>query len=458
MSHRRNQPSSVLWRRKWWLAAWVLLFTSGAFFLARMQPKQYDATATIAVGQSTRTGATFDVVQADQAYARTLARLVGSPNVADRVLPELSFRLSRQDALSAMSFQQLPETQLLTITAEDRSPARAAELANTWARVFTDYVDSSLKEIAPSTVTVADAAVEPDRPAKPRPTLTALVALLLSVAIGVTAALVQARLDRKIGDVEVLTEVFGLPVLGMLPTRGRSRMSAEQFSEAIRLLRANLQFVTDVPLRSVSVTSARPGEGKTTVAAELARSFALLSLVPNAVLAVDADMRRPALLDRLGIDGEATRPGLTDVLRGTKTVDAVAVETSLVSLRAIGTGEVPSNPSALLGFAASRDAMVRTCESAPVVVWDTPPTGVGADAALVASVVDGVLVAVDLRSARLDDLQRVVEQLGRVQANVLGFVVNRAPMDRRAAVYYGTPRGSTRRTELEEIAGESSAR
>lgn len=436
MSRRTEQPGLVLWRRKWWILGWTILFTGGVYGVVSQQTPLYRATATIAVGQADTNGVSFDSVQANQAYTRTLAKLIGKPTVADEVVARLSFPMTRRQASHEMTFAPLQETQLLEVTAEDPDPARAKELANTWAAVFTKYADTNLKEIATSAVQLADPAVLGEQ-SSPRPKLAALVALVIAVSVGCAAALVQQRLDRRIHDAAELAEALGLPVLATLPHRGRasSGSNAEAYAEAVRVLRTNLQFASDVALRSVSITSTHKGEGKSTVAAELMRSFALLSLVDGAVLGVDADLRRPALLERLGLSVTPKR-GLTDYLIGGVELDALAVRTDLDALRVIGPGDLPTNPSTLLGFASSREAMVALSAAAPVVVWDTPPVEAGADAVLVSACVDGVIIVVDLKTTRLEEIRETVEQLQRVSAVVLGLVVNRDSSGVRRGGYY----------------------
>lgn len=434
MSRRTEQPGLVLWRRKWWILGWTVLFTLGVYFVVGQQTQLYSATATIAVGQADTKGVSFDSVQANQAYTRTLAKLIGKPTVADQVVARLSFPITRRQASSEMSFSPLQETQLLEVTAEDPDPQHAQELANTWATVFTGYAETNLKEIATSAVRLADPAVLGEK-SSPRPKLAAAVALVIAAALGCAGALIQQRLDRRIHDASELAEDLELPVLATLPHRGRGGANAEAYAEAVRVLRTNLQFATDFPLRSVAITSTHKGEGKSTVAAELMRTFALLSLVDGAVLGVDADLRRPALFERLGLSTVPKR-GLTDYLIGGVELDALTVRTDLDALRVIGPGDLPTNPSTLLGFASSREAMVGLSTAAPVVVWDTPPVEAGADAALVAACVDGVIVVVDLKTTRIEEIRDTVEQLRRVSGVVLGLVVNRDSSGVRRGGYY----------------------
>ncbi len=431
---RRDQSGRILWARRWPIVAGVLLFTLSTYLLVSQQTPVYEATAKMGVTVPEAATPSFDQVQALSTTARTLVDVIDSRNVADVVVSRLSFPVDAVDAVDQMSFEQVADTQLISITAADPSPARARELAQTWADTFEDYAYSRLRDISPSRVLVADKAVLPLQPAQPRPLLSTAVALLLSTAVGCGLALLYARFDTRL-SIEDLPEVFGVPVLGVLPRRGTSRASVERFEESVRVLRTNLQYATETPLQMVAVTSTRQSEGKSTVTAELARSFALLTLTQDAVLAVDADLRRPMLLERLGLVPDHDR-GFTSYLRGSAEFDAAVQPTELLSLSVLPPGPLPGNPSTLLGFASSRRALLQLSEQADLVLIDTPPVVAGADAAVVATEVDGVIVVVDLAQVRREELRRTVDGLLRVRATVLGFVVNRFATDDAGGAYY----------------------
>ena len=437
MTQRRDPTWRVLMRSRWLILAIVVGITGMTAVLSKLQPPVYAATATLIVNQPTSRTTSFEVVQANQAFARTLARLIGKPNVADKVASKLPFPITGSKVSKRMSFKPVNETQLIEVTAQDRDAEKAQEIANTYARTFVAYVATTLPEAAPSSgLSVADLAVAPRSPARPKPTLYTLVALVLSTAGALALVLIRARLDTRVHDPDALAEEFGLPVLGVLPAIDLSEHAERRFEEAVRLLCTTLQYATTTPLRSVVITSTSEGEGKSTVAAELAEAYATLSLVEGAVLAVDADLRRPALHLRTGLGDEINeRAGLTTYLRGQHDVASCVVSTPLLSLRIMPSGPLPSHPSTLLGFASTRDALQRLRSEAQIVVFDTPPLSVGADASIVAAQADGVLLVVDLAKSRAPDLRASIDQLLKVGARPLGFVVNRSRVKDRNGAY-----------------------
>lgn len=434
---RREAPLRVLLRNRWLVLAFIVVATGSTALLSKLQPPIYVATATLVVNQPTGEGASFDLVQANQAYARTLARLIGSRNVADEVRQELRFTESASTLLERMSFAPVTETQLIEIKAESGEAQQAADLANAYATTFVGYVDRNIPNAAPSSgVSVADEAVVPRAPDRPKPTLYTLLALVLSSALAVTLVLLRARVDNRLHDTDALQAEFGLPVLGVLPKTGRAEASHRVFEESVRLLATSVAHAGQGPMRSIVVTSTLEGEGKSTVVAELGIALAALSLQENAILVVDADLRRPSLHARLRLpDDTGAVRGLTTYLRNEHSVAEGSVATELTSLRLLPAGPLPSHPSALLGFPASRTAIGRLVDDSEVVVIDTPPLTVGADASIVAMDADCVLVVVDLSRSRVEDVRAAVEQLTNVGKRPLGFVVNRANLRDRASAY-----------------------
>jgi capsular exopolysaccharide synthesis family protein len=442
-AQRRDRTWPLLWKNKWVIAAITLLVAGTTGFLSKTQTPVYASTATLVVNQPKSEGS-LDVARANEFFARTLVRLVKSVNVAEAVVadPRIADKeLTPRQALGKMDFAQVSETQLLEVTAEDTSAAFAQELAQVWSEVFVSYAATELTKAAPgASVSVADDASLPPQPVRPKPTLYTAVAFILGLAAALAFVLIRDRLDTRIRGVDDLAEEFGLPVLASVPKKGKSANAAERFDESIRVLRTSLQFATEMPLRAIAVTSSSEGEGKSTVTAELARSFALLALTDQAVLAVDADLRRPTLHLKAGFDDSARGPrGLTSYLLGEARFEACVLETELASLRVMPAGQLHPNPSTMLGFAASREALGNLRQRAEVVIVDTPPVAVGADASIVATEMDGVVIVVDLAKSRRDDIRTSLEQMRRVNALVLGFVANRVPTtDRQAAGYYYT--------------------
>ena len=420
-------PTAVLWRQRWVIVGVVAIFAITAAFVSSRLQKVYSTTNTLLV-TVTANEQSFDTVQAAQAFTRSYADLITSPNIARIVASRLGDGADSKSLESAISVEAVPETQLMKVTAEDPSPWRAKRIADTYAAVFVEYVRRHLTAQTTASITPADAATVPDRPIRPRKALYVLVACILGLAAACALAFGRDRLDRRLrGAEDVEARIAGnLPILGRIPERGRSEASVAAFEEAHQVLRKNLEFARDSgSLRSIGITSATDREGKTTTVAQLARASAEVGV---RVLIVEADFRFPSIQSDLAHDVAATlRPGLSDYLDGTASVDDIINAVGHYGLSVVPAGIAPVSGSALLESSHAREAVTTFLTRAELVLVDCPPVNVGADASIVARLVDGVIVVVDLKRSTDQTVAAALRQLRTVRSAVLGLVINRDP-------------------------------
>jgi capsular exopolysaccharide synthesis family protein len=203
-------------------------------------------------------------------------------------------------------------------------------------------------------------------------------------------------------------------------------------SEAYRTLRTNLDFSSlDKPIKTMLVTSAGPGEGKSTVLANLAVTTAQAG---RRVILVDCDLRRPTLHNIFNLKNDV---GLT-----TMVVDDVAMEspplrdTGVEGLQLVSSGPLPPNPSELLGSRRMEEIIAALLERADVVLFDAPPVVAVTDAAVLATKVDGVLLVVNAGGTKRDYARTAKARLEKVNANLLGAVLNNVRFDVSLHRYY----------------------
>lgn len=203
-------------------------------------------------------------------------------------------------------------------------------------------------------------------------------------------------------------------------------------SEAYRQLRTNIQFYAlDRSLQTVLVTSAGAEEGKSTTLANLAVTFAEAG---RKVLMVDCDLRRPSLHK---LFGEANDSGLTTVIREEKTLEDAVIPTEVKGLSLLTSGPLPPNPSELLG-SQRMDRLIEALRShAEVVLFDAPPTVAVTDAVVLGPKMDGVLLVVSAGRTKRDHALRAKSLLEKVNAKVLGVVLNNTKLDGNLYNYYG---------------------
>ena len=411
----------VIWRRKWLILATVLTFAVATGLISKTLENVYETSSTLLVVQPAK-AQTFDAVQAAQVVARTYSDLLESPNLARRVARRVG--TTKDDVEGAVSIESVPETQLIRITAEDRSPRKAQRIANAYADEFIAYSRTNLSRFTEATVSLADSAPRPDSPVRPKPTLYVLLASLIGLAAGLGLAFLREQLDSRIRTLEEIEEIFDVPVLARVPRRGRNDASIAAFTEAFRVLRTNLQFATpNGPPRTIAITSGDEGEGKTTTTSQLAMVTA--STGTN-VLAVEADLRRPGLQPYFSPDdGEPLRPGLSNYFLGGAPLEDIIHPTTVPTVEFVPAGPSVPSLSGLLESQRGRTAIEDLASCADMVLFDTPPLGLGADAATVSGRVDGVVLVVDMETATEQRVRNALRQLEAVRANVLGFVLNR---------------------------------
>ncbi|MDQ2648596.1 MAG: polysaccharide biosynthesis tyrosine autokinase [Actinomycetota bacterium] len=272
-------------------------------------------------------------------------------------------------------------------------------------------------------------AAEPSNdPVAPKPVQDGILALIVGLLLGVVLAFLRDSLDERIRgmrDLEVAAP--GLPVLGVVP-EDRNKLPDDavvmrddprgQSAEAFRTLRTAIKFAgLDDPFNVIQVTSALPGDGKTTVIANLAEAFAQGG---ERVCVICCDLRRPKIHRRFN---EPLGPGLTDVLLGDVTL-AQAFRTINDYLYLLPAGALPPNPSELLSSERAAAVIHAVAQEFDVVLLDCTPILPVSDALVVSRMVDATLMVVDARTTRQRVLHQAVQRLVQVGAPVKGLVLN----------------------------------
>jgi capsular exopolysaccharide synthesis family protein len=216
------------------------------------------------------------------------------------------------------------------------------------------------------------------------------------------------------------------------PVITRSPRSAA--SEAYRTLRTNLQFSSlDRDIKTVLITSAGAGEGKTTIVANLGVAAAESG---KQVLLVDCDLREPALHKVFDL---SPAPGLTGALLEHDSQPPIR-STSVLGLSVVTAGEVPPNPAEFVASERLGRMLDQLREQFDLVIVDSPPAGLAADAAVLSARVDGVVLVVSAGRTRRDLARHAREQLDRVGAHLLGAVLNNAKLEKRVREFHAAAR------------------
>jgi non-specific protein-tyrosine kinase len=203
-------------------------------------------------------------------------------------------------------------------------------------------------------------------------------------------------------------------------------------AEAYRTLRTNLYFSSlDRALETLLVTSAAPGDGKSTTLSNLAVTMAQGE---KRTILVDADLRRPALHKLFGVSNSQ---GLTTMaVQESALAEPPLVETGVDNLWLLPSGPLPPNPAEILGSRRMEEIIAALKTHADVVLFDAPPVIAVTDAAVLGTKVDGVLLVVSAGKTRREHALRARETLERVKVRLVGAVLNNAPPDQSMGSYY----------------------
>ncbi len=302
-------------------------------------------------------------------------------------------------------------------------------------------------------ISVIEPAITPTVPISPRVGVTVMLASAIGLILAVGGAFLIEYLDDTIKTPDDVTRAADLPTLaGIARIEGKTypekliavRHPLSPIVETYRLLRINLQFSSvDKPAHSLIVTSPASREGKSVTLANLAVVMAQSGL---GVVAVDADLRRPSLHKIFSLPNHQ---GLSDAIlqQSTSPVSEHLQTTEVKNLWVLTSGPLPPNPAELLGSERMGAIIEELKGQVDVVLLDTPPSLVVADALILSTRADGVLLVNDVGRTRRGEARQVTEKFRRVQANPLGVVLNRLP-GRRDGYYYQSEDGQRNKRRL----------
>lgn len=431
----------VVRQRWWWVALGVLLGLVAALLVVFLVPPTYSARISLYVAAQTGgDGAeAYQGAQFSQARVISYVELVTRPRVTKAVIRDLGLDTTPDALADEITASSEQDSVLLDVTVATHDPQRSVQIANAIGQVLPGAVDELERPLRPgATPPVSVRVVEPadtaevTSPAWPVPVAFGLLGGLVA---GVLLALARHATDTSVGSARTVREATGLPLLATTYTEQAPASGTRTFvptrdaphsptAEAVRRLRTNLQYVdVDHPPRVLAVTSSVSGEGKTTLACDLAVALAAGG---SRVLVVEADLRRPAVAERFGVPRAV---GLTDVLAGRADLDDV-VQRTAVGVEVLASGPLVPNPSELLASDRMRRLVAAAGERRggwDHVVVDTAPLLVVSDAAAVAPMVDGVLLVCRWGRTSRAALAQSAETLHAVAARALGVVLTTAP-------------------------------
>lgn len=368
-----------------------------------------------------------------QQRVKSYAELFKTQKVLAPVAEELGGGTTAGDLGGKITVTTPPDTVMLEAAVTDADPERAQEIAAAIGETFPAVVDelerpSDSSRRSPVKVSLVAPAETSSTPVSPNPVRNIALGVVLGLLVGLGLALLRHLMDTTVRSTDDVEEITEDPIIGAVhfdPRAGKEPLIVETDptsprSEAFRSLRTNLMFVnaTTHP-RTIALTSSIPGEGKSTTIANLALTLAQSG---SRVCLIEGDLRRPRLLDYLGLEGAA---GITDVLIDRATLDDVVQPYGEHGLDIIGAGPIPPNPSELLASDAMSMALAQLSARYDYVLIDTPPVLPVTDAVVLSTKVDGLILLVGTTIVRKEQLEATLDAVGAVDNNLLGLVLNR---------------------------------
>jgi succinoglycan biosynthesis transport protein ExoP len=422
-------------RKRWVSILVVTLISAGAAIgLSLALTPMYTASTQLFV--SVQGGAsTSDLLQGanfTRQQVTSYTQLVTSPLVLNPVIDDLGLD-ERAESLGERVAANSPlNTSLINVTVTDENPAIAAATADAIAQRFKDVIGDLETPSGGGTsavkVSIVREATAPESPSSPNLKLNVALGLLVGLLVGVGIAVLREILNTRVRSESDVARVTATSVIGTIPNDEDApehplivqSSPHSQRSEAFRRLRTNLQFldIADRP-QSIVITSSLPGEGKSTTSINVAITLADAG---TRVALIDADLRRPSVAKYMGLEGNV---GLTTVLIGRANVEDVIQPWGNGYLHVLPAGQIPPNPSELLGSLAMAHLLEKLTSQYDVVILDTAPLLPVTDAAILSKLTGGALLVVGADKLHRNQLAESVGALETVGARILGIVVNR---------------------------------
>lgn len=476
------QPASTLrdyldiaGRRGWIILLAVVLVPLSAAFFSMRQEKLYEASAEVLVRS-------LDKSQPDRDLQTQADIATDSSIVGQRVRTALNLSTTPKIEVTPK-----PDSDILTFSSTAASPQLAARVATEYARQFKDFqrdlvtadinralldVEAEIEDVLRVPRRRRDQALYASlldkreqlrtmealetsralvvRPAalgvqvQPKPVRNIVLGLVLGIILGLGLAFLREALDTRVRSTDQVAEHLGLPLLARVPEPPRRLRHDNRLAmindpdgpgaAAFRILRANVEFArTDTDARTLLVTSAVAGEGKSTTVANLAVALARAG---QRVVLVDLDIRRPVIHKFFDLDG----PGVSQVAIGHATLEEALAPIPLVwpggsawngdrseirpgrgMLEVLPVGPMPQNVDDVLANHVVAGILENLRERADIVLVDSTPLLVG-EAMSVTAAVDAVLVVIRMSVVRRPMLRELRRVLDAVPARKIGFV------------------------------------
>jgi succinoglycan biosynthesis transport protein ExoP len=479
---------SVL-RRHWLLISIVVLATMLVFAAVHVhKAKSYTATASVTFQNSTLSGAALNIATSGssepQREADTEVLIAHSTEVAQAVRKQLNLSATAPELLEEVKVEAAPTANVLNVSATTEDPRQAAVLANEFAKQYIAFhADSqlagvataeaetrkqiselpsqsqeraslsqeraaleqtlarlaSLRAVASAGASVISSATAPTKPDGSGISETLAIGLLVGVAIALSLIFLLESLDRRIKTIEEFEQGYRLPALVGVPawSSRTAELASGELLEPYRILRSALDVTAATRrLDTLMVTSAVSGEGKTTVAVNLARVVAASG---RPTVLVELDLRRPSTVGPFELGAQR---GVTSAITGAQELDELLVRpvAELPNLQVLPSGRLPHNPSELMASQRITDLLTELASAeGTLVIVDVPPLNPVADAQALLNnpIIDAAIIVARIDRTTRDEVARARSILDHHMVEPVGIVITGVRDSGRYGYGYG---------------------
>ncbi|MGN0674750.1 MAG: polysaccharide biosynthesis tyrosine autokinase [Oscillospiraceae bacterium] len=408
-------------------------------------PKKYESRALLYVENNQQASESVNIndINAAQKLVNTCQIIFKSSTMMDNLIANLDLPYTKDVLDDMITASSVNNTEIMELVVESSSAQEAEMIVNELVELSKEEFSRVIKS---GSIEVIDYGEVNTDPSSPNVMLLTAAAFILGIVVTYIAVLVREMLDVAVKNSDNLAQLYDIPVFAEIVDFDNSNGSkygygygkkaanataeknnlSERFisestpfaiTEAYNTARTNTMFAVSTGSRKIiAVTSSNPSEGKSTTCANFAISFANAGFK---VLLVECDMRKPTVAKNFNIK---PKNGLSSVLGGFCSVNDAINEDVTKGLDVIAAGDIPPNPSELLGSEAMKTFLSASAESYDYVFLDTPPVNVVTDSQLMNDVIAGIVFVVRENSTTHPDIQSALEKIRLANGKLLGFV------------------------------------